>query len=1164
MVQAASPSFRAARNAPVNVPTYKVILDRGNYAWSGEGGVATATSEFSADFPASGANNGDRTHLNYGPAATAENDVGKSGWKALNVASGGSPERLTVAFGVTRTISKIVLYFHPTLADGVPANFTVETSPDGVTFTAQATGTGNTARKFVATFPDLTASHIRVSVTSASGDGRPVILEAEAYLAVDISRRVMSIRLQRNREFTQNRYLASEVSMTVSNVDLFFSPRYVPKTTDVGFFNSEWRPNLPFRVSIGFNNENLQQFEGVLDRIEQDAGTRTAVLKGRDRLKQALQRKVSTKLQTGLSLEAAVTRLLNLANIPTQEIVTDVSTITFAHFFPQDVNIYDEIQRVLQSAGDAVLYVDETGTVQFKMFLNSVPQSFIWDSQADWEQAGTTSQNISTTDAPGDLRVKDLTTFGHTTDAFTYTAAALPEASTPVWTLFTSTAFLGVIEARNVTDFPGDHRVRLFAGNGTLDEATVRYTRSEVTTFQTPGFSITIRFRLTTANADRFGHVFLRITHRAGITNFDIKPWINSGTLSGEGLAGADFALANLSDGNYHTIKMEWTRHVQTVTIFYDNANVGSGSFTAPAVDPGTTVQWRFNIAGSEANGGDRLDVRVDQVDWDFDNKAVQGEWISQEVDLTTRVESYDRLDSFETPSAFVSQYFLRVADVSGGPYTEFSITPQTPISGVPVKRFVKIRALLKGDVSAALLAATPVVAKMEFFWFTSAGSAKFPASAAMTIRSSDILTALRTSLTDETGGSSPIITKSVVKANPFYLAVAASTAWEATVGGTVVSGGNPLVLPVGVTEILVDYGDHQFNIPQTVNMTVSSGAATATLTSHTNKPILRINVTSVATITLLNITGTEFIQRGTFIVVSQAEDKFLQEFAVREEDIENDYIQNSNMAKVISGTRVAAFKRPQEVVTVDTRLVPDLQLQDRVTVGDVNTGTRTEYQMAGMVHELAVSGDALVASTQETLIALPEQRAPALLPAVIYEGDVIPSADASPWTLLAGASGSDALLTDGGRTVLEMTAATPGTRFWRRTTDVAPNAGGNIVEWVMRDAVTGAGGMSQVEIRDGVRAVRVEIHRTLLRVFDAISGSSAPDVGMDNSTFHRFRLEVKGATALVFVDGSATAAVTHTLTGTTTEVFIQFGLNNLPGNARQPRWDQIAYGPLA
>ena len=108
---AVSTKFTNTQKAPANLPVSQVQLVLGNYASSAAYGTTIASSsDFSADYPALGAIDGDRTEINVGPAAGADDFVGKSSWR-----SGGKPDlgdtvTLTLTFLASKTINRIKLY----------------------------------------------------------------------------------------------------------------------------------------------------------------------------------------------------------------------------------------------------------------------------------------------------------------------------------------------------------------------------------------------------------------------------------------------------------------------------------------------------------------------------------------------------------------------------------------------------------------------------------------------------------------------------------------------------------------------------------------------------------------------------------------------------------------------------------------------------------------------------------------------------------------------------------------------------------------------------------------------------------------------------------------------------------------------------------------------
>ena len=74
-------SFKDAQESEAAEPEIELKAWLRNVAVDSEGSTASGP-EFSDDFPAEGAINGERHHLNFGPAAGADDKIGKSGWKS--------------------------------------------------------------------------------------------------------------------------------------------------------------------------------------------------------------------------------------------------------------------------------------------------------------------------------------------------------------------------------------------------------------------------------------------------------------------------------------------------------------------------------------------------------------------------------------------------------------------------------------------------------------------------------------------------------------------------------------------------------------------------------------------------------------------------------------------------------------------------------------------------------------------------------------------------------------------------------------------------------------------------------------------------------------------------------------------------------------------------
>lgn len=88
MAAPVSQAFLDEQSRETREPDKKVILVLDNVAAASKGSAILEgpSNDFSTDFPGKGTLDGDATHLNYGPAADADNDRGLSGWKSTDAA----------------------------------------------------------------------------------------------------------------------------------------------------------------------------------------------------------------------------------------------------------------------------------------------------------------------------------------------------------------------------------------------------------------------------------------------------------------------------------------------------------------------------------------------------------------------------------------------------------------------------------------------------------------------------------------------------------------------------------------------------------------------------------------------------------------------------------------------------------------------------------------------------------------------------------------------------------------------------------------------------------------------------------------------------------------------------------------------------------------------
>lgn len=412
-----SSNFTNAEKADVNQIAAKIYLLLGDYASSSAyGATASASgSDGSGNYPASGAIDGDRTELNVGASSGADNDIGLSSWRSA-VAPSVTPQTLTVNFGQSRSISRIKLYH---LSSHALKSYKLESSPDNAGFTliAKTTDQGGTITTTnqvdVIDFTEVACQYVKLTIsdTVVAADMANVV-EIECYRKLDITTRVTSVKINRNRDYKLINPLAASFQITCDNSDRFFSFSHTPTTSETssGFVNSELKPNLGIIIQYGFSYggktaEVATVFNGLIDRFSVNPASRVATIEGRDFMKPLINQITSSKLKTAQDIKACIQYALNLANISNWEMSIDTTSLTIDYFFINNQSILTVIRDLVQASGDASFYFDESGNAIFKYYVNSTPQRHLDTTEADFE-AGTVLTNIDTVSIPNQITRK--------------------------------------------------------------------------------------------------------------------------------------------------------------------------------------------------------------------------------------------------------------------------------------------------------------------------------------------------------------------------------------------------------------------------------------------------------------------------------------------------------------------------------------------------------------------------------------------------------------------------------------------------------------------------------------------------------------------------------------------------------------------------------------
>lgn len=967
MALSVSAAFKAAQSADVVQLAQKVMLVLGDYANSnGYSAVASSSGDDgSGNYPAAGAIDGDRTEINVGAAASADNGVGKSSWMSSGIPDSGASVWWMVDLGQARTINRVKLYHRN--GHGIKTYF-IEYSADGTNwyslaatsdYTGGGTGYGeggfgdgpfgggggsapsptvvtttmqldtiDTAADVSARYLRLTAVHTQVASEAAQ------IVAFEVYRKVDVTDRCLSLKVDRQRDYKLLNPLAATTELVFDNSDRFFSISHVPTASEVaaGFVNSELRPGMGLIVQTGFYTVNgkelVNSFVGTCDGVRISSKDRRATITGRDGIKGLINQVVSTKLKTSQDIGTNVQYLLNLANVSNYEMSVDSTTIILDYFFSYETSILTVLQQLVLASGDAQIYFDENGTAQFKMYMNSVPQSHTDTNQADFE-AGTVLRNLDTFSAPGSLSGKYVQTGNWTIQTTPSTQAA-------------SDASGGSLQLPSNRTGAGQWQTTIALGSG-----------------DAKWFFIWQSFFDTGAtNADRYGFAL----HVNSTTTWITREDKNSST-----------TLLSVSRTPNASDVYKVTRDGANLFTLYING-VSQGTFTDTAYTGTSFVLCKPTgactysaMTVSDIGGANSIDPLA--VDFQ-----------SQVIDQTASVNSEGTFSanvSLPTGSS-ISWYTATSAD--GVTFDAWvAATPGSPIAST-ARRYIKYRALFNIPSSAGG-GSTPIVYDDTIAWYTGTGSQKNHASVDFFLRYDSSLTNIEQELADNLGGDTAIINDVAVKSAPLVLSGTSSdTQWQGTTGtpAAAISAGNPLAVVAGTLVINADIQNGMDTSGMAGGSALVCTAGTAVIASatittvHPTKPVITIVISSGGTITDLRLVGKAFSSSQTPFqsVLTSAQSVAL--YNRRTQQVNNNFIISQAVASAIATRLILNYANPTSYVpTLEMQPTFSMQLGDRVNIVDQNTDLSADYTVVGLEHTMDANESGASAQTSTVLVKI-------------------------------------------------------------------------------------------------------------------------------------------------------------------------------------------------
>lgn len=970
--------FKQAEMGLGNQPITRAYLVLGNYANAIAYGATIVASSIdgSGNYPASGAIDGDRTELNVGAASAADNNFGLSSWRSAT-APDTTPQTLTINFGSQRTINRIKLYH--LLSSGLKT-FKFSWSNDNSSYTDFAATSDivsgsqvsivTTAKLDTVDFSDVTCQYLKLTISHTKNGGDPAnVVEIECYRNLDITSRVISAKTSRGRDYKFFNPIASTVELTCDNSDRFFSFNYTPTAAEVlsGFVNSELKPNMGIIVQYGFAygafTEYASVFNGFADTIAINSGARTATISGRDGMKTLINQVKYSNLKSAQDIAACVQYALNLCNISTYETSIDTTSITIDYFFINGDNILTIIQELVQAEADGVFFFDENGIANFKNYLAAINESHTDTTEGDFE-SGTVITNINTTQPQNQIS-RDWFLVDDFADGDYY--------FNPTWI---QSGYLGWGVASNKLTYidPGV----------AVDGTSLIYTTlpSTIGTWQA---DVTVNLLFPNSakaffwfamNDDGSGHATLSYGLEFS-SDGSIRLVFISGSFLISGLASATGGT-----GTYRITRDSFgTFNVYLNGVFLMTAgNLSYTSFSkigfsVAATNTGATRFTADNIYFSPS-------IEVTKT---VTNTVATFE--SEIIDQTgPTVEGLFQASTLTPSGTSINFYTATSSDgISWDAYVAAFVGVQ--ISSTP-KRYLKWKAILNcpiddGNHNANLT--TPIIYDVTINWTIGAGSPKYPTTPQYAFSHKDVLLGIDQQYSDNIGGDSSIVNDALVQAQPLILSGTDSdTQWQGTVQTPPVPISGTAHLGVTIGQILT----YPISISGGMNIGLMSGAnpAAAVITFggggagtwvftkiHPTQPVLQITITGTGYIQDLRVVGKAFANDDTKLQSAAIDSLSINTYGDRQTSLSSQFMVNQTISDLVASKLVANYKNPTSYIPGATlRPIFSMQLNDRATMIDDNTGLNADYLIVGIDHELTVALDAATCQTGIQLLKIP------------------------------------------------------------------------------------------------------------------------------------------------------------------------------------------------
>lgn len=877
--------------------------------------------------------------------------------------------------------------------------------PDSVASFAGAQVSSATATYFEARFDEVTTDGFEIEIVKAQTDfDFSRIVAVELYLAADITERVTSYDVSIARDTFLVIDQARALTMSCSNVDRYFSPRYAPSGLQVaeGFRNDEMRPEIEVRVEAGFStDERVPLGSFYLDAIGIRPRERTASLRGRDFGKRFENTTLSEQTFTAKRIEELIELCANRANWSSSRYFPAETENVVPFFFPAGTTVREEIEKLAQAAPFGTVRFDERGDLRFLTYLPST-------SSADFFVTGNSY--------------------------YLQVAAVVRANALPVGEKVYVTAHKAI---------PGLDDVALLEYDIPSRTYVERFTTPRVTGWLFSEFATDGTFLFWTY--DDF-------VYRMDLGTFAVVTFDVSAVVAGFTNIGLANCWGQVVSGRYYFTAMD------AATTYLCSVTTGLAGFVnhgaiAPSLNVvGRIIRW--NPAGAidrlvwTIESGAHTQTHYDLVGAALGNDGVTRRGAATDGELLYELTSGNVLRSRDSagtlstidaavPAPAAGQVGTGIGFAAGRLWMSRRDSTRTNLLRVynlvdlsffdiQIPKAFQMSTMME-DVAngrvvsvsdpSAVTGLTPMLRVIQ--------GPNAPTASSVTASFEGELLDADYELTGENGGQSAIISGVRWVFNPVVLG-AATTVWRMTQNGQQLSASNPLIVPastaainlnetgvggpyfkpipakpygnVSVAADIVGFtcptaaaavafgpaisrglppGEPSLTTPQQVVWTGSAGAISAVLSPHPTSPGIVLSNASGSDnpLTMLEIRALTFVRLGMQVVevlageVLTDGDQIVKRFGENVLEIQNDYISDTALLKLAAYELVRLYGRPQDQVrSVRLRFSPPIQLEDVATIIEPESGVNFRFAVLGIGHSRAPG----TAHTTAHLLMLP------------------------------------------------------------------------------------------------------------------------------------------------------------------------------------------------